>query len=84
MKYAAVYCLLWCLASGCHHNDMMTSLLHEQQSLKDSANAITGRIEHHINLGINDSTTIKQQQLATVHARLIAIQTSLDSLAVRK
>lgn len=85
MKYAAIFGLVLLLACGCHHNDLMTSLLHEQQTLKDSANAITGKIEHDIHQGINDSSIdLKKQQLSAVHIRLTAIQASLDSLALKK
>ena len=85
MKFPAILCLLIIFACGCKRNNLQANLLSEQKLLKDSANNINERIAGCMDKGHNDSATAEQLQLGAVHARLIAIQSSLDSLAnVRK
>jgi hypothetical protein len=80
MKYSAVLSILILFTCGCNRNDERTKLLSEQGVLKDSANNITERIGGYMNKGVYDSAETKKKQLGTVHARLIAIQSSIDSL----
>lgn len=58
--------------------------MNEQEILKDSANNITERIGGYIPKGVYDSAEAKKKQLGTVHARLIDIQSSIDSLEKMK
>ena len=84
MKYSPVLLLLLLLACGCNRNDIMTNLLNEQKSLKDSANNINDRIGGYLLKGIYDSAEVQKKQLGAVHARLINIQASMDSLGKMK
>lgn len=81
MKFLATGCLLIIFACGCDNEPLQTKLLNEQKSLKDSANNINDKIGGYLNKGFNDSAKAQQSQLEAVYARLIAIQSSLDSLA---
>ncbi|MGC4037956.1 MAG: hypothetical protein QM764_18485 [Chitinophagaceae bacterium] len=81
MKYSSIVCLLLLIACGSNHNDAMTELMSEQKLLKDSANNLTERIGDYIRRGVNDSAAIQKIQVDALHARLITIQHSLDSLA---
>ena len=76
--------MLILFACGCNHDDIRTKLLSEQKILKDSANNINERIGDYIHKGVNDSAEAKKKQLGTVFTRLIAIQSSLDSLEKMK
>lgn len=76
MKFSAILYLLIIFACGCNHNNLQTKLLSEQKLLKDSANNINERMA-----GCNDSANAGKLQLEAVHGRLIAIQSSIDSLA---
>jgi hypothetical protein len=62
----------------------MTKLLSEQKFLKDSANNITDRIGSYLQKGVYDSAEAQKKQLGAVHARLIGIQSSMDSLEKMK
>ena len=84
MKYPAVLSILILFACGCNRNDVRTKLLSEQKILKDSANNINERIGSYLHEGVYDSAEAKKKQLATVHARLIDIQSSIDSLGKTK
>lgn len=84
MKYSAVLSILVLFACGCNRNDARTTLLTEQKILKDSANNINERIGGYLQKGLDDSAEVKKKQLATVHARLIDIQSSIDSLEKMK
>ena len=84
MKYLAVLCLLLLFACGNNRNEVMTKLLNEQEILKDSANNIRERIGGCLEKGVYDSAEAKKKQLGTVHARLIDIQSSIDSLEKMK
>jgi hypothetical protein len=81
MKSSALLCLLVIFAFGCNSNNVQTRLLSEQKLLKDSANNINERIGGYMNQGLNDKAAAEKQQLGAVHARLIDIQSSIDSLA---
>jgi hypothetical protein len=81
MKYSAVLSILILFACGCNRNEVRTKLLNEQKILKDSANNIRERIGGCPEKGAYDSAAAKRKQLGTVHARLIDIQSSIDSLA---
>jgi len=78
MKFTAVFCLFLVFAWGCNSVSLQTRLLSEQRLLKDSANNITERISGCTDQGLDDSA--KKVQLGKVHARLISIQASMDSL----
>jgi len=80
MKYSAVLSILILFACGCNRNEVRTKLLSEQKILKDSANSISERIGDYLEKGVYDSAEAKKKQLGTVHARLIDIQSSIDSL----
>ena len=80
MKYSAVLSILILFACGCNRNNVRTKLLSEQGILKDSANNITERIGGYMHKGVDDSAEAEKKQLGTVHARLIDIQSSIDSL----
>lgn len=84
MKYSAVLSMLILFAYGCNRNEVRTKLLNEQEILKDSANNINERIGGYMQKGIYDSAEVKKKQLETVHARLIDIQSSIDSLEKMK
>jgi hypothetical protein len=60
---------------------MQTKLLSEQKLLKDSANNINERVGCSMQ---KDSAEAKKKQLGAVHARLIDIQSSIDSLEKMK
>jgi hypothetical protein len=81
MKYSAIVCLLVLIACQSNRNDVMTELLDEQKFLKDSANNINERIGGYSNKGIYDSAELQKNQLEALHARLIDIQFSIDSLS---
>jgi len=84
MKYSAFVCLLVLVACGSNHNDVMANLLNEQKFLKDSANNISERIGGYLNKGVSDSADVQKNQLGVVHARLVDIQFSIDSLSKMK
>jgi hypothetical protein len=84
MKYSAVLSIFILFASGCNHTDAKANLLSEQAILKDSANNMTERIGGYMHQGVYDSSEADKKQLGSVHARLIAIQVSLDSLEKTK
>jgi hypothetical protein len=84
MKYIPVVLFLVLLACACNSNDEMTKLLSEQKLLKDSANHINDKIGDYLRKGVNDSAETQRKQLAAVHARLIEIQFSMDSLEKMK
>lgn len=84
MKYSAVLSFLILFACGCNHNEVKTKLLSEQKILKDSANNISERIGGYLEKGVYDSAEAKKKQLGTVHARLVDIQSSIDSLEKMK
>ena len=84
MKYSAVLSILILFACGCNRNEMRTNLLSEQKILKDSANNIRERIGGCLQKDVYDSAEAKKKQLGTVFTRLIAIQSSLDSLEKMK
>lgn len=77
MKFSAILCLLVIFACGCDRNNLQTRLLSEQKLLKDSANNINERISCNIPQDRADAEKLK---LGAIHARLIAIQSSIDSL----
>ena len=79
MKFSAILCLLIIFACGCNRN-VQAKLLSEQKLLKDSANNINERIGGYVRKGLYDSAKAQGLQLGAVHARLIAIQSSIDSL----
>jgi beta-galactosidase beta subunit len=81
MKYSAVLSILMLFAYGCNRNEVTTKLLSEQEILKDSANNISERISCNMQ---TDSADSKKKQLGAIHARLIDIQSSLDSLEKMK
>ncbi len=80
MKYSVFLSILILFACGCNRNEVRTKLLNEQENLKDSANNIRERIGGYLQKGVYDSAEAKKKQLGTVHARLIDIQSSIDSL----
>ena len=84
MKYSPVLVFLLLLACACNRKDMMTNLLNEQKSLKDSANNINDRIGGYLRKGLSDSAEGQKKQLGEVYGRLIKIQASMDSLAKMK
>ena len=84
MKYSVVFFILILFACGRNRNEVRTKLLTEQMTLKDSANNIRERIGGYMQKGVYDSAEAKKKQLGTVHARLIAIQSSMDSLEKMK
>ena len=81
MKFPAILCLLIIFACGCKRNNLQANLLSEQKLLKDSANNINERIGDYMYKGLNDSAAAEKLQLQAVYARLIDIQSSIDSLA---
>lgn len=84
MKYLAVLSIVILFACGCNRNEVRTNLLNEQEILKDSANNISERIGGYLEKGVYDSAEAKKKQLGTVHARLIDVQSSIDSLEKTK
>lgn len=84
MKHSAVLSILILFACGCNRNDVRAKLLSEQKILKDSANNISERIGGYVEKGVYDSAEAKKKQLGTVHARLVDIQSSIDSLEKKK
>jgi hypothetical protein len=84
MKHSAVLSILILFACGCNRNEVMTKLLNEQKILKDSANNINERIGGYMHKGACDSAQAKKKEIGTVHARLIDIQSSIDSLEKMK
>lgn len=81
MKFSAILCLPVIFACGCNHDNLQTKLLSEQKLLKDSAFHISERIGDYLQKGQTNSATAEKLQLGAVHARLTAIQASIDSLA---
>lgn len=81
MKFSAILCLFIVFACGCNRNNVQTKLLYEQKSLKDSANNINERVAGYMYKGLYDSAKAEKLELRAVHARLIDIQSSIDSLA---
>jgi len=84
MKYSAVFFFVVLLACGSNRDRLMSNLLNEQRALKDSANNITDRIGGYMEKGLNENAEAQKKQLAAVHARLIHIQSSIDSLEKMK
>ncbi|HTD94624.1 MAG TPA: hypothetical protein VK644_12450 [Chitinophagaceae bacterium] len=84
MKYSVVLSILILFVCGCNHNEVRTKLLNEQEILKDSANNIRERIGGCTQKGVYDSAEAKKKELGTVYARLINIQSSIDSLEKMK
>jgi hypothetical protein len=84
MKYSAVLSILILFACGYNRNEVRSKLLNEQEILKDSANNIRERIGGYLEKGVCDSAEAKKKQLGTVYARLIDIQSSIDSLEKMK
>jgi hypothetical protein len=84
MKFSAILSLLIILTCGCNRNDVQGKLLSEQKLLKDSANNITERVGDYMHKGHYETAEAEGLQLRAVHARLIAIQSSIDSLASLK
>ena len=84
MKNSVVLFLLVLLACGSNHDRVMADLLNEQQSLKDSANNVTDRIGAYEEKGLHERAEDQKKQLGAIHARLIHIQFSIDSLAGMK
>jgi hypothetical protein len=84
MKYSTVLSMLILFACGYNRNEVRTKLLNEQEILKDSANNISEWIGRYMEKGVYDSAEAKKKQLGIVHARLIAIQSSMDSLEKMK
>jgi hypothetical protein len=80
MRYSAVLFVLLLLFCGCDRNDPMTKLLNEQKLLKDSANTISDRIGDYSEKEVYDSAEAQKKHLEAIHARLIDIQFSIDSL----
>ncbi len=81
MKYSAVLSILILFACGCNRNEVNAKLLTEQEILKDSANNISERIGGYLEKGVYESAEAEKKHLGAVHARLIDIQFSIDSLA---
>ncbi|MEI9946843.1 MAG: hypothetical protein WDN26_21820 [Chitinophagaceae bacterium] len=81
MKYLVIVCFLLLTACQSNRKDVMTELLNEQKFLKDSANNITERIGSCTDKGVYDSAEVQKNKLGAVHARLINIQVSIDSLS---
>lgn len=81
MKLSAIFCLLVVATCGCNRNNLQSNLLSEQKILKDSAHNINGRIGDYMHKGLYDSAEVKKLQLQAMYARLIDIQSSIDSLA---
>ena len=81
MKLSAILCLLIIFACGCNHNNEQAKLLSEQKLLKDSANHINGRIGDCSQKGHDYIADAEKLHLGAVYARLVDIQSSLDSLA---
>jgi hypothetical protein len=79
MRFSAILCLLILVACGC--KNFQAKLLSEQKVLKDSANNLDARIGDDMSKGLDGSAQEKKLQLQAVRARLIDIQSSLDSLA---
>jgi len=85
MNYTAIVCLLLLLiACGSNRNEVMAKLLSEQKLLKDSANNLTESIGDYTRKGVYDSAEVRKNQVERIHARLIGIQFSLDSLSKMK
>jgi hypothetical protein len=81
MKFSAILCLLILFACGCNRNNLQTELLSEQKLLKDSANNINDRVGGLMHKGLYARAEAEKLQLGAVYARLINIQSSIDSLA---
>lgn len=77
---ATLLSILFLFACGCNSHSVRTKLLYEQKLLKDSANNLNERIGAYMEKGVYDSAAAKKKQLGAVHARLIKIQFSIDSL----
>ncbi|WP_162915499.1 hypothetical protein [Paraflavitalea soli] len=58
----------------------MTNLLNERKLLLDSANHLHDSIGSYLQKSEYDSAAATKKQLGAVHARLTAIQSSMDSL----
>ena len=84
MKYSAVLSILILFACGCNRNELRAKLLSEQKNLKDSADNIRERIGDCSHKDVYGSAEAKKKQLGTVFARLIDIQSSIDSLEKMK
>jgi len=84
MKYAVIWAILILIAGGCNRNRVMSKLLREQQLLKDSANNLNESIGDYLHKSVYDSADMQGKHLNAVHARLVAIQFSIDSLVKMK
>src|SRR5258706_13331979 len=84
MKYSAIVYLFLLIACGSNLNEEVAKLMNEQKLLKDSANNLTESIGDYIRRGVNDSAEAQKIRVEVLHARLIDIQSSLDSLAKKK
>jgi hypothetical protein len=81
MKFSAILSLLIIFTCGCNRNNVQTNLLSEQKLLKDSANNINERVGDYMHKGLCHKAEAEKLQLGAVYTRLIAIQSSIDSLA---
>jgi len=84
MKYSVIVCLFLLTACGSNHNEVIGNLMNEQKLLKDSANNLRESIGDYLRRGVNDSAEVQKTQVQALQARLINIQSSLDSLAKTK
>jgi uncharacterized protein YcfL len=80
MKYKVAIILFVLVACKTTPADLKSDLLNEQQMLKDSATNISARIDHYQQKGVNANAETEKKQLTNVYARLIAIQSALDTL----
>ncbi len=82
MKYLPIFCLLIVFACG-SNNTRQTALVNEQKLLKDSVNHLHDRIGTYLQNGNFDKADAEKKQLGAVHARLVEIQASIDSVGKR-
>jgi len=80
MKYTVVIIILILVACRTNPADLKSDLLMEQQMLKDSATNISQRVDGYLQNRVDANAELEKKQLAIVHARLITIQSALDSL----
>lgn len=80
MKFSAAVCLLLLFACGCNSNNVAADLLSEQKLLKDSTGHIVEKLGDYMHRGRYDSAEAAKLQLGAVQARLIKIQSAIDSL----
>ncbi|MES1217330.1 MAG: hypothetical protein ABUT20_17595 [Bacteroidota bacterium] len=79
--FVSVFLLVAC---GSSDNDVTANLISEQKLLKDSANNLTESIGDYLRRGIVDSAEVQKAQVESLHARLINIQYTLDSITKAK